>query len=129
MVIRNFIFPCLLASSLLLGSLPLNLALAHSAAVTPSTKAKAQFDSLSPEEKVGQLFLITFTGNDTSPVSPIFDLIVNYHLGGVILDRDNDNFLNLDQIPEECRTLSNNLQSSVKCVVNIKSILHSSIIY
>ncbi|MGB2964247.1 MAG: glycoside hydrolase family 3 N-terminal domain-containing protein [Anaerolineales bacterium] len=86
------------------------MALAHNAAFTPSAKAKAQFDSLSPEEKVGQLFLITFNGNDTSPVSPIFDLIVNYHLGGVILDRDNDNFLNLDQMPEECRTLSNNLQ-------------------
>jgi len=73
-------------------------------------KAEAQLAALTPEEKVGQLFLITFNGNDTSAASPIYDLIVRYHVGGLVLDRDNDNFLNPDQILEDCWNLVNNIQ-------------------
>jgi len=47
---------------------------------------------LSPEEKVGQLFLITFNGRDIGENTQIFDLISNYHIGGVVLKRTNDNF-------------------------------------
>jgi len=49
--------------------------------------------SLSPEERVGQLFLVAFPGADTGPDSEIYDLIVNYHVGGVVLARPNDNFV------------------------------------
>jgi beta-N-acetylhexosaminidase len=69
-----------------------------------------QLDSLTPQEKVGQLFLITFNGSDTSAAAPIFDLIADYHISGVILDRDNQNFVNINQIPEDCWALINNLQ-------------------
>ncbi|MDF1498966.1 MAG: glycoside hydrolase family 3 N-terminal domain-containing protein [Anaerolineales bacterium] len=48
---------------------------------------------MSPEERVGQLFLITFQGSDFNEDSPIYDLIVNHHISGVILDRENDNFV------------------------------------
>ncbi len=77
---------------------------------SPSETAYAQLASLTPEEKVGQLFLITFNGMDTAPTSPIYDLISNYHIGGVILDRDNDNFQNPDQMPLDCWNLVRNLQ-------------------
>ena len=70
----------------------------------------SQLASLTPEEKVGQLFLITFSGVDTSSTSPIFDLIANYHVGGIVLDRENDNFENPDKMPEDCWNLVRNLQ-------------------
>ena len=41
---------------------------------------------------MGQLFLVTFQGTDASDASQIYDLIVNYHVGGVVLLADNDNF-------------------------------------
>lgn len=75
-----------------------------------SPSVEFQFDNLSPEEKVGQLFLITFNGSDTSAAAPIFDLISNYHIGGVVLDRDNENFINSSQIPTDCWSLVNSLQ-------------------
>jgi beta-N-acetylhexosaminidase len=55
-------------------------------------RAQALLETLTPEERVGQLFLVTFTGTDTGPESPIFDLIVNHHVGGVVLQAENDNF-------------------------------------
>lgn len=58
----------------------------------PPADVKALLDSMSPEERVGQLFLVTFTGVDTSETSQIYDLIVNYHVGGVVLRSANDNF-------------------------------------
>jgi len=48
---------------------------------------------MSPEERVGQLFLVTFTGTDTSEESQIYDLIANHHIGGVIFLSEKDNFV------------------------------------
>ncbi len=114
MNIRKFfhqnLFPILLSSIFFISVSPLGFAYAINSGDTPFRKAEIQLASLTPEEKVGQLFLITFNGNDTSAASPIYDLIVNYHVSGVILDRDNDNFLNPDQMPKDCWNLVNNLQ-------------------
>lgn len=49
-------------------------------------------ESLTPEERVGQLFLVTFQGTDTGVESQIYDLVTNYHIGGLILKAENDNF-------------------------------------
>jgi beta-N-acetylhexosaminidase len=49
--------------------------------------------SMTPEERVGQLFLVTFSGTDASDVSQVYDLVVNYHVGGVVLLETNDNFI------------------------------------
>lgn len=68
---------------------------------TPSVRAQGGippeevlrlFESLTPEERVGQLFLITFNGTDTGLESQIYNLITNYHVGGVVLLAGNDNF-------------------------------------
>src|SRR5687768_16972051 len=48
---------------------------------------------MTPEERVGQLFLVTFQGTDTHDQTEIYDLIANYHVGGVVLQSANDNFL------------------------------------
>ena len=58
----------------------------------PLTKVKALLSKMTPEEKVGQLFLVTFNGVDVSEESQIYDLVVNKHVGGVILQADHDNF-------------------------------------
>lgn len=50
------------------------------------------FEKLSVEQKVGQLFLISFDGTDTSSDSKIYDLITNYDIGGIILSRERNNF-------------------------------------
>lgn len=48
--------------------------------------------TMTPEEKIGQLFLVSFQGETITSDSPIFDLITNHHVGGVILNARNNNF-------------------------------------
>ena len=60
---------------------------------TPPPQVRALLSSMSPEERVGQLFLVTFTGTDTSDESQIYDLIANQNVGGVMLLAENDNFI------------------------------------
>jgi beta-N-acetylhexosaminidase len=58
-----------------------------------TSKAQAVLASMTPEERVGQLFLVTFQGTDTHDQTQIYDLIANQHVGGVVLLAANDNFL------------------------------------
>jgi beta-N-acetylhexosaminidase len=64
---------------------------------------------LTPEEKVGQLFLVHFTGREVDEKSAIYRLIANYHLGGVVLTANNDNFTP-ENTPLEALKLNNALQ-------------------
>jgi beta-N-acetylhexosaminidase len=59
----------------------------------PSADVQTILASMTPEERVGQLFLVTFRGTDLSEGSQIHDLIMNHHVGGVILLAENDNFV------------------------------------
>jgi len=65
---------------------------ARAQTLTPPVQVASLINSMSPEERVGQLFLVTFNGTDTSEASQIYNLIVNYHVGGVVLRAANDNF-------------------------------------
>ena len=76
-------------SSSLFGPLPV----ARAQTPVPLSKIQAVLNTMSPEERVGQLFLVTFRGTDTSEESQIRDLISNYHVGGVVLLAENDNFI------------------------------------
>ena len=71
-------------------------------------------DQLTPEERVGQLFLVTFTGPEAAIASAtgaqIYNLIVNYHIGGVILKANNDNFVGSDQTLVIAQSLTDQLQ-------------------
>ncbi len=64
---------------------------------TPAEKAQALLDTMTLEEKVGQLFLVSFPDQNVSPDSAIYDLIVNYHIGGVVLEAKNNNFVPGDE--------------------------------
>lgn len=78
---------------------------------TPQTKVLAVLASMTPEERVGQLFLVTFRGTDASADSQIYDLIVNRHVGGVVLLAENNNFLDEPDTVASAHGLINTLQS------------------
>ena len=80
--------------------------------LTQATTAEAVLISMTPEERVGQLFLATFRGTDTGPESQIYDLIVNHHIGGAVLLADNDNFVAAPDTVAAVHQLINNLQQT-----------------
>lgn len=57
-----------------------------------NTPAETLLNTMTPEEKVGQLFLVTFDGTKFDDQTQVFDLIANYHIGGVVLKAENNNF-------------------------------------
>src|SRR5215510_8394869 len=76
-----------------------------------ATTAEAVLVSMTPEERVGQLFLVTFRGTNTSVDSQIYDLIVNQNIGGIVLLADNDNFVAAPDTVTSAHQLINDLQS------------------
>ncbi len=67
-------------------------------------------EKMTPEERVGQLFLISFQGNDVSKNTQLMQLVAKYHVGGVILKNSNDNFAG----PESALSTTYNLTSSLQ---------------
>ncbi len=65
----------------------------HAQTAAPPFDVRQLFDAMTPEERIGQLFLVTFTGTDTSQQSQIYDLIAHHDIGGVVLSAGNDNFV------------------------------------
>ncbi|NMB89163.1 MAG: hypothetical protein GYA17_12460 [Chloroflexi bacterium] len=78
----------------------------------PRQQAQATLARMTPEEKVGQLFLVTFDGSDVGVGSQIYDLIVNHHVGGVVLSSDNDNFTGPQNTVESAYQLISQLQQN-----------------
>jgi len=74
--------------------------------------AQALLETLTPEEKVGQLFLVTFSGKDVNFETQIYDLITNYHIGGVLLQENSDNFLQAPQTVNGTWQLARALQTA-----------------
>jgi beta-N-acetylhexosaminidase len=75
-------------------------------------RAQALLATLTPEERVGQLFLVTFIGRDASSTSQIYDLIVNHHIGGVFLQAENDNLGPPGQTLNQALSLIRELQTT-----------------
>lgn len=75
-------------------------------------KALELLNDLSPEEKVGQLFLVTFKGTDFGKDSQIYDLIVKHHIGGVVLTNSNNNFIGPENTLSEAYNLTSGLQQT-----------------
>ncbi len=78
----------------------------------PAAKALEMLANMTPEERVGQLFLVTFTGATANPDSQIIDLIANYHVGGVVLQAGNDNFVATPDTVSGAYQLIDQLQSA-----------------
>lgn len=62
------------------------------------------------EERIGQLFIVTFFGNTADAGTEIRQLIASGRVGGVILRAENDNFLDGDT-PAGVLALANQLQA------------------
>lgn len=74
---------------------------------------EAFLQQMTPEDRVGQLFVVAFSGNDLSASSDIATLIHQYRIGGVMLIPANANFTNAKgtDTPREVATLTNQLQA------------------
>jgi beta-N-acetylhexosaminidase len=77
-------------------------------------------DKLSAEQKIGQLFLVTFEGNELNPDSKIVDLISNHYVSGVILKRDNNNFIGPEKTIENVLSLINSLQNTAAGIFPVR---------
>jgi beta-N-acetylhexosaminidase len=113
----------MLLIALLLPSLPVHaqtpapLATPALAELTAPDLLEAQVELLlnrmTPADRVGQLFVISFDGRDTSFESDIVELIHGYRIGGVVLSPAQGNFSNEKGVdtPREVATLANQLQA------------------
>ncbi len=77
-------------------------------ASTPANP-EALLQEMSAEEKIGQLFMVTFDGHEITEDSPIANLITNNHIGGVVLLAENNNFTASETV-STTRELIQNLQ-------------------
>lgn len=101
---------------LLLATLPgsVSLSLASDQAQENAARQKAadMLAKMTPEERIGQLFLVTFQGSTFDETSQIYDLIVNHHVGGFVLLRSNDNFDGTENAAAQAQTLNRLLQET-----------------
>ncbi len=86
-------------------------------------------NAMSPQERVGQLFLMTFRGTSLEPDSKIYDLIVNRHIGGVVLLAGNDNFVAAPDTVASAHQLIGGLQTLEWEATNSLSPVESPSVY
>jgi beta-N-acetylhexosaminidase len=73
--------------------------------------ARQLLDAMTPAEKVGQLFVVTFTGQEVGPNSEVAALVRDERVGGVALLAANQNFVNDENAPFQVRDTSQQLQA------------------
>jgi beta-N-acetylhexosaminidase len=102
-----------LARALLLLTLLIPLPSLHAQEPDPNSEAQVEalLSAMTVEERVGQLFLVTFVGNDPRPGSDIAALIRQDHVGGVVLLAANSNLTNGPDTPRRLAELANGLQA------------------
>ncbi len=84
---------------------------ANASFLVSDDRVEAILEKMTPEERVGQLFVVTFHGSDFSTESPIGKLIREFRVGGVIISAQNRNFTNGPNTPAEVLSLTRGLQS------------------
>lgn len=92
--------------------IPFNPAFAQPARQENTAEERAQelLESMTPEERIGQLFLVTFSGQDINNENTIKNLIANHHIGGVVLKKSNDNFTGPEGMRKAAWQLTQTLQ-------------------
>ena len=93
------------------------------------TPARAQDDpdrfiaqlisQMTPEAKVGQLFVVSFPGTDASVASDIGELITTYRVGGVLLSTANGNITNTVNAPTRLAGLTASLQNRARSAAGV----------
>jgi beta-N-acetylhexosaminidase len=69
-------------------------------------------EAMTPEERIGQLFLVTFTGSKIEDGDAIYDLVVTHRISGIILSRDNGNFIDAPESIGTARDLITSIQKA-----------------
>ncbi len=76
----------------------------------PADTAEAMLQAMTPEERVGQLFLVTFNGASLPEDHPALAMIGAGHISGVVLRAANDNFVGGEQTVAAAQSLIETLQ-------------------
>jgi beta-N-acetylhexosaminidase len=77
----------------------------------PLEQAAADLMSrMSPEERIGQLVLVTLRGSSLGAANPILDLLANHNISGVVLLASNDNFVDTPNTLSQATALISELQ-------------------
>jgi beta-N-acetylhexosaminidase len=113
MFIRRFLAILTLVSLGLSFSLNADVIASGSVQQTdPGAKALQILDKMTVDERVGQLFLVTFSGATANQDSQIIDLITSRHIGGVVLLAGNDNFVGAPNTVASAFQLISQLQNA-----------------
>ncbi len=99
-------------SILLLAMLVSSARIAASSPLPQGDRAEALLARMTPEERIGQLFLLTFEGSRLQPDDPILALIRDNHISGVVIRSGNNNIVGPDSTLPELRELIGTLQSA-----------------
>lgn len=83
--------------------------ISHAQDADPVTAIMAR---MTVEDKVGQLFLVPFVGQDVNPGSEVWQLITEYKVGGIILLAANSNFNNDASAPRQITEITNGLKTT-----------------
>lgn len=105
---------------------PATVAFAKSPAQSNPLLERAQriLQEMSIEERVGQVFLVSFTGSNFDNNLQIQQLIRDYHVGGVVLRAENDNFSGPENTLTRLQQLTIDLQTA-----NLKAEAGNSLSY
>jgi beta-N-acetylhexosaminidase len=69
-------------------------------------------ENMTPEERIGQLFIITFHGNTPAELADVIELIKEHHISGVVLSSANDNFVDQPETLSNVYNLISTLQNA-----------------
>ncbi len=78
--------------------------------VTPEERAQALLENMTPAERVGQLFLVATSATDLPEDSPLYNLIVRRHIGGLILRQDGFGQANIPETPQALQEFTRRAQ-------------------
>ena len=99
-------------SILLLAMLTSSTRVAAFSPLPQGDQAEALLADMTPEERIGQLFLLTFEGSRLQPDDPILTLIRDNHISGVVFRSGNNNIVGPESTLLELRELIETLQSA-----------------
>ena len=99
-------------SILLLAMLTSSTRVAAFSPLPQGDQAEALLAQMTPEERIGQLFLLTFEGSRLQPDDPILNLIRDNHISGVVFRSGNNNIVGPESTLLELRELIGTLQSA-----------------
>ncbi|HYM16848.1 MAG TPA: glycoside hydrolase family 3 N-terminal domain-containing protein [Dehalococcoidia bacterium] len=111
-------FAALRRDTCLAALLVLALLAAHLASVPPAARAQSSDQafldrvvaSLTVNERIGQLVMVNFVGNDVSASSDIATLVRDYNVGSVLVTASNGNIVNRGDTATQIAALTNGLQ-------------------